>query len=278
MVTCVFPYTPKLWKKRVTRSSGCTLPSRTRTMNASSVASGLVSDERSKIVPSCIGAAAARSAASRTRAGRRPARLRAPAGRRRGRRRVRPRRAFPARLVRSSSRLSPPPATRAAVGARRPDGHECRAAASWRRGRARSRGRMRPDSGAPANAARTTSRTVTDLVGAGGATRHLAEDHARQRVELAGLAQLGQHAIDPVRLLVHVFQEQQPTRRLDRIRACRASRPGSTDSRRPATLRRCPAARWCSPPCSNHCVSPLNIRTSAAAPSRFFSRPASIGP
>ena len=54
-VTCVFPCTPKLWKKRVTRSSRPILRSRTQTSSPVVVASGLVSDATSKIVSSRIG-------------------------------------------------------------------------------------------------------------------------------------------------------------------------------------------------------------------------------
>jgi len=47
-----------LWKKRVTRSSSCTFRSFTSSMKAVAVASGLVSEERSKMVSGCIGARA----------------------------------------------------------------------------------------------------------------------------------------------------------------------------------------------------------------------------
>ena len=41
------------------------------------------------------------------------------------------------------------------------------------------------------------------------ATRHLPEDDPRHRVELPRLTELGEHPVDTIGLLVHIFQEEQ---------------------------------------------------------------------
>src|SRR5262245_4693967 len=52
----------------------------------------------------------------------------------------------------------------------------------------------------------------------GSAVRHLAEHDCARPGELARLSELGQHAIERIRLFVHVFKKDDPLGEVDRVR------------------------------------------------------------
>ena len=229
-VTCVFPCTPKLWKKRVTRSSRPMLRSRTQQHHRGRGGErlGQRGDVEDRVLAHRRARRRPRACADQRRAGTRRVRRRSRARPRPERRRARPPRPSPARPRRSSRRRAPPRSRRRR---RREPAGRARAAGSPRDGRRESR--RPPGTARSAKKSRKTAAATSSGAGAV-AVGERAEHDAGDALELPGEPELREHAIDAIRAARRRPRGTAPRRRSRRRTACRAARPATTGSRRRA--------------------------------------------